>query len=349
MKPLISVIIPTFNRAPFLSYALDALKKQTYRNFEVVVIVKPGGDETEKVLEKYRHDLRLRVVLQHEEFVSKAYNMGLREARGEIIAIMDDDSVPFEDWLEKHSKLYEKYEKLGGVSGAALNADITEDGKLRQIPETEYTHMRWREYYYSSWSYNRPLNGMSDWWIFFGKDGLVHQRPYPGKKSERTAVPSLLLMGANMSVKRKAIDGLEIEEDLILGFSYEQLLAYQIWRRGYELLHDPEIRVLHIVHDESLGRFFKSPSRSAHRDAEYILSFFLLRDAEPELSWPPYALELISLIISRALSAKTYGLTISMSRIYGLMYGFVVGCAFTISKIFKGKFSIRLALHKFVK
>ena len=140
-----------------------------------------------------------------------------------------------------------------------------------------------------------------------------------------------------------------MEEDLILGFSYEQLLAYQIWRKGYKLLYDPSIKVLHIVHDESLGRFFRSPSRAAHRDAEYVLSFFILKSGESEISWVPYFLELLSLIVSRALTARKYGVAIAMSRIYGIVYGFVVGCAFKVSKTLKGNFSIKMALQRFVK
>lgn len=349
MEPLVSVIIPTFKRAPFLKYALDALKKQTYKNFEVIVVVKLGGDETEKVLKKYQRELPIKIIIQHEEFVSKAYNMGLREAKGEIIAIMDDDSVPYRDWLEKYVKAYSKYGRLGGVSGAALNAEITENGDLKQVPENIHLSPRWLEYYYSFWSYNRPLHGMSGWWIFFGKDGLVHQRPLPMKKNSEKAIPSLLLMGANMSVRREAIEGLKIDEDLILGFSYEQLLAYQIWRRGYKLVHDPNIKVLHIVHSESLGRFFQTPSRAAHRDAEYILSFFILKPNEPEVSWPHYILELFSLIISRALSARHYGLNLAISRIYGLLYGFIAGCTSRISSKLGGKFSIKNSLQKFVK
>ena len=136
MAPSVSIIIPTFQRAPFLKYALEAINKQTYRNFEIVVIVKPGGDETLEVLKDY-HDLPIKIVMQKEGFVSEAYNLGLRVAKGEIIAIMDDDSVPYSDWLEKYVNIYVKDEKVGGISGAALNAEICKDG--RRSPPREKT------------------------------------------------------------------------------------------------------------------------------------------------------------------------------------------------------------------
>jgi len=187
---------------------------------------------------------------------------------------------------------------------------------------------------------------MSDFMIFIGLDGLVHTKPI--MKKLKQSVPSLLFMGANMSVRKDAIKGLKIDENLILGFSYEQILAYQIWRRGYKLLYDPNVKVFHVVHGESLGRFFQTPSRAAHRDAEYILSFFILKPNEREISWSVFAVELASLIISRALQARTYGSSIALARIYGLFYGFTVGCAYVLSNTFRGRFSIKNALQKFV-
>jgi GT2 family glycosyltransferase len=187
---------------------------------------------------------------------------------------------------------------------------------------------------------------MSDFMIFIGKDGLVHTRPALKKLNQ--VVPSLLFMGANMSVRKEAIKGLKIDENLVLGFSYEQILAYEIWRRGYKLLYDPSVKVLHVVHSESLGRFFQTPSRAAHRDAEYILTFFILKPNEREISWSVYIVELASLIISRALQARTYGLSIALARIYGILYGLTVGCAYSISNTFRGRFSIKNALYKFV-
>lgn len=346
MNPFVSIIIPTFKRAPFLKYALEALKEQTYGNFEIVVIVKPGGDETLEVLKNYRN-LPIKIVMQKEGFVSEAYNLGLREAKGEIIAIMDDDSVPYSDWLEKYVNIYVEHEEVGGVSGAALNAEIGEDGRMKEVPEVFHLIERWHNYYYSSLSYNRPLSKMSDFMIFIGKDGLVHTRPE--MKKLKQVIPSLLFMGANMSVRKEAIEGLKIDENLVLGFSYEQILAYQIWRRGYRLLYDPDVKVLHVVHGESLGRFFQTPSRAAHRDAEYVLSFFILKPNEREISWSVFVVELASLITSRALQARTYGFSIASARIYGLLYGLAVGCAYSISNTFRGSFSIKNALYRFLK
>jgi len=50
-KPEVSVLIPTFKRAHLISYVFEGLRKQTYKDFEVVVILKSSGDGTEDSLE----------------------------------------------------------------------------------------------------------------------------------------------------------------------------------------------------------------------------------------------------------------------------------------------------------
>lgn len=348
MKSVVSIIIPTYKRAHTLKHVLEGLRRQTYRNFEVIVVLKAGGDETEEILEKYSKDLPLIIVIQKDGFVTDAYNLGVAEANGEIVAFLDDDAVPYPNWLEEHVNIYNKYRRVGGISGITKSARITDNGELRQIPEDSfYPYGRKVKQYDFPWS--RPLTDMSRWLIYFGRDGLVHHRLRLEDENLHGIFPSLLHMGANMSVKKAAIKGLSINENLILGFAFEQLLSYRISRRGYKLLYNTNAKVLHIVHKESMGRFFQSPSRAALRDAEFILTFFSLKSQEKGVLWVAYVLGLITLVIGRILRGRDYGFFISMHRIHGLLYGFVVGCAYVISRDIGGKFSIRNALKKLLK
>lgn len=343
MGSFVSVVIPTYKRASTLRHALEGLKRQTYRNFEVIVVFKLGGDETEEILKEYSKNLPLTVIVQRDGFITDAYNLGVKKANGQIIAFLDDDAVPYPNWLEEHVKTYNKYGRVGGVSGSGKSASITKDGRIIQTPEDSvYPYGKQVKYYDFPWS--RPLTGMSDWLIYFGRDGLVHHRQLLRKGNLKGIFPSLLFMGANMSVKRDAIEGLRMDESLILGFACEQRFSYQIWRRGYKLLYNPNARVLHIVHGESLGRFFQKPKRAALRDAEFVLTFPFLRSQEKEVSLHSYVLGIITLIVGRVLNGRNYGFSVLMHRIYGLLYGSVVGCAFIISNLLGGKFSIRNAL-----
>lgn len=345
MKPLVSVIIPTYKRAHTLKYVLEGLKGQTYRNFEVVVVFKPAGDATEEILKEYSEDLKIKTVMQKSGFVPDAYNLGLKKATGQIIAFLDDDAVPYPNWLEEHVKTYNTYSEVGGVSGTTKSAGITEDERIIQIPEDSiYPYGRKQRYYNFPWAH--PISGMSNYLIFFGRDGLVHHNPKLENKDFHEILPSLLHMGANMSVKKEAIEGLSVNENFILGFAFEQLLSYQIWRQGYKLLYNPSANVLHIAHSESTGRFFQSPMRAALRDAEFVLTFSVLKPQEKEFSWGAYILGVIALIVSRLMRAKEYKLLTSVYRVYGLLYGFVTGCLYMVSKSLGRSFPIRILLRR---
>lgn len=91
--PLISVIIPTYNRASLLREAVDSVLNQTFQNFEVIVIDDGSKDETPEVLETYND--RLRYWYQNNQGVSAARNRGLQHARGSLIAFLDSDDL----WL----------------------------------------------------------------------------------------------------------------------------------------------------------------------------------------------------------------------------------------------------------
>ncbi|MBW2623476.1 MAG: glycosyltransferase [Deltaproteobacteria bacterium] len=93
MTPMVSVIIPSYNRAGILSRAIDSVLAQTFRNFELIVVDDGSSDETPEVLEGYRD--RLKALTIRHGGVSAARNRGIKEAGGEFIALLDSD----DSWL----------------------------------------------------------------------------------------------------------------------------------------------------------------------------------------------------------------------------------------------------------
>src|SRR5438270_1336965 len=90
-NPLVSIVIPTYNRAAIISRTIDNIFRQTYPNFEVIVIDDGSTDDTQSVLKRY-HD-RVRVVRQSNAGPAIARNNGARVAAGEIIAFQDSDDL----------------------------------------------------------------------------------------------------------------------------------------------------------------------------------------------------------------------------------------------------------------
>ena len=89
--PLVSVVIPTHNRANMIGRAIESVLSQTYTNFEVIVVSDGSTDNTEKVVNSFS-DHRI-ILLKHDESrgASAARNTGMRAARGKYIAFLDDD------------------------------------------------------------------------------------------------------------------------------------------------------------------------------------------------------------------------------------------------------------------
>lgn len=87
--PLVSVIIPTYNRALTVGESIDSVLNQTYPNIEAILVDDGSTDETPAVLRSYGD--RIRVVTQTNAGPAIARNRGIAVARGEIIALLDSD------------------------------------------------------------------------------------------------------------------------------------------------------------------------------------------------------------------------------------------------------------------
>ena len=100
MGPLVSVVIPTFNRPKFLKKCVESVLSQTYREFEVLVI-NDGGEEVEQLVTYLGNHATLRH-LSHDtnRGPGAAKNTGIRAARGKYIAYLDDDDIYYPEHLE---------------------------------------------------------------------------------------------------------------------------------------------------------------------------------------------------------------------------------------------------------
>lgn len=93
MKCIVSVIIPTYNRADLIVESLESVLAQTYTNLEVIVVDDGSTDQTRSVLEPYAG--KIKYIRQANLGVSAARNRGLQEASGEFVAFQDSDDL----WL----------------------------------------------------------------------------------------------------------------------------------------------------------------------------------------------------------------------------------------------------------
>ncbi len=180
---IITVLIPTYRRPKDLMRCLEALKKQSRGPNEVLVVVRYDDTETWALLESI--DLGsspLRTVTVKVPGQVAALNAGLGAARGDIIAITDDDAAPHPDWLARIEAHFQTDPKVGGVGGRdwVYHGDRLVDGAREVVGK-----VRW-----------------------FGRVIGNHHLGVGGPREVD------VLKGVNLSYRRVAIQGLHFDQRL---------------------------------------------------------------------------------------------------------------------------------------
>ena len=126
LTPRVSVIIPTHNRASMLREAIESVRGQTYRDWELIVVDDGSADHTKTmVADLIGQEARIRYIWKPQGGVSTARNAGIRAARGWYVAFLDDDDLLLPDWLAVQVEYLERHPEIGFVYGEVeiLNKD----------------------------------------------------------------------------------------------------------------------------------------------------------------------------------------------------------------------------------
>lgn len=241
----ISVVIPSFRRPAELAACLEALAQQQLAAFEVLIVLRPQDDAGRASAASA--SIKPRIVTVQEPGQVAALNRGCSEARGEIIALTDDDARPRPEWLAGIAARFATDARIGAVGGrdvVHLQSGI-DDGKVAMVGR-----VRWWGRRIGNHHYNSVLQDVD------------------------------FLKGANMAfraVARQPFDerlwgtGAQVCNDLEATWSVK--------RRGWRVVYDPAIVVDHFPasrHDED-GRGRRSPS--AEQAEQHNELYALMRHA----------------------------------------------------------------------
>lgn len=121
--PLVSVIMPAYNVAPFIAAAIDSVLAQTYTRRELIIVDDGSTDGTPEIVRRYGDAVRS--FRQANARQAAARNLGLRQAKGELIAFLDADDVWLPEKLNRQVDLIRRNPTLGLIYC-----------KIREIDET---------------------------------------------------------------------------------------------------------------------------------------------------------------------------------------------------------------------
>lgn len=115
MTPLVSVIIPTYNRSRTLPRAIDSVLSQTFTDFELIVIDDGSTDDTREILSPYAGLTQFRVIYQMHRGSAAACNRGVRVSKGSYLAFQGSDDEWTQDKLEIAVKTIDSSGSQAGV------------------------------------------------------------------------------------------------------------------------------------------------------------------------------------------------------------------------------------------
>lgn len=154
--PLASVIVCTNGRPEFARQILGDILRQNYPFFEVIFVLGPDRAQTEKLLTEAKGDIE--ILYCDEMNISKSRNIGIKKAKGELLAFLDDDVRVAHDWLFELLTPFadQKISAVGGFirdcSGKTWQSRVTISDRFGDI-----------KYYSSSWAAEK-VEGSPDSW-----------------------------------------------------------------------------------------------------------------------------------------------------------------------------------------
>lgn len=138
-EPLVSCVIPTFNRSAKIGNAVKSILQQTYVNFEVLVVDDQSVDDTKQVVEKFAEsDSRIKYLFNPQKGANNARNYGISNSRGQYVAFLDDDDIWLETKLEKQVNIFNSLGEEFGVVYCPFER-IKPNGKVSKRHPSKYS------------------------------------------------------------------------------------------------------------------------------------------------------------------------------------------------------------------
>jgi GT2 family glycosyltransferase len=250
MSVEISIIIPTINRYDDLKNTLNDLKKQSFLNYEILII-----DQTDKNLAQTIKFDKTRYFWRSFKSASKARNVGLTEAKAPIILFLDDDVIIHnKDFIKNHITHFND-QKVSGVAGSILDLD-------------------------EKWSESLPKKAKKKYlgWIYF-------PRNYNKLETICDGGAGNLAVRKDWAI---SVGGMDENYDKG-AYREESDFCLRYTRKYGNLIFDPKAYLVHIGNPSGGTRSWKSNKGVIHAYQHMFGAWYFMFRELPLIAWPEYA------------------------------------------------------------
>lgn len=217
----ITVIILTYNSLENIGMLLNSLKKQTFNDYEIIVVDNASQDNTVKFIQENYPEIKI-IINPENYWFSKGNNIGIKKAQGEYVLICNDDIKLDSNCLQYLVDDLDKDKRIGAITGKILRLTDNTDYSIVDCAGLKKTIYR----KFSNIGENQPDSGQFD-----------NKRRIFG------------ISGAFFLVRRSALESIKynqeyFDEDFV-AYKEDIDLSYRLQQRGWKIIYQPRAVIWH--------------------------------------------------------------------------------------------------------
>lgn len=240
----VTIIIPNWNGKHFLKTSLNSLKGQTFKDFEIIVVDNGSTDGSIEFLQDNYPEVRIIRFSENRGF-SAAVNAGIKEAKGEYIALLNNDAEVDPKWLEELVYALERYPEVGFCASKMVN-------------------------YFNRSIIDTAGDGFSRYGIAFKRGSGKPDGPEYNKEEYVFGA-----CGGAAIYRREVFDKIGLFDEDFFAYLEDVDLSFRAQLRGFKCLYVPTAIVYHMMGGTSGGKSY-SVKRMAGKVANKL--FVLIKD-----------------------------------------------------------------------